>query len=214
MPDLAGTLPSAAAGGKWTGTPLWGRNGLVAAQVALSLIMATFAVSVSRAFEAELRRPGFRTDGSMPVSGVRTIEEFYHGNAVGLVIGLVGTVAGMGVLGVALAMVGLHGLVAYAVARRTREIGIRMAVGARRITILGGVLRHGMVPVAWGVAFGVAGSLAAGGVVVGAFPHAAGADPVTYLLAVPGLVTLTLLSAYAPAHSATRIDPLVALRQE
>ena len=413
VPDLAGTLRSAAAGGKWTGTRLWGRNGLVAAQVALSLIMATFAVSVSRAFEAELRRPGFRTDGlllsrfeprmarydearterfydllkerasglagvnsvgmtsvmplnqdnrerlrvvpegyelpdgmeyvtafsaridegyldtmeipimsgrgilatdtdesprvvlvnqtlaarywpeqepvgrririvgreteswaevvgvtadsrynwiaeaptpfiyvsqmqdqgqrstlvvatdadpaalapplrtvvqeldvSMPVSGVRTIEEFYHGNAVGLVIGLVGTVAGMGVLGVALAMVGLHGLVAYAVARRTREIGIRMAVGARRITILGGVLRHGMVPVAWGVAFGVAGSLAAGGVVVGAFPHAAGADPVTYLLAVPGLVTLTLLSAYAPAHSATRIDPLVALRQE
>ena len=75
-------------------------------------------------------------------------------------------------------------------------------------------LRHGMVPVAWGVAFGVAGSLAAGGVVVGVFPQAAGVDPVTYLLVVPGLVTLTLLSAYVPAHSATRIDPLVALRQE
>ena len=71
-----------------------------------------------------------------------------------------------------------------------------------------------MVPVAWGVAFGVAGSLAAGGVVVGVFPQAADVDPVTYLLVVPGLVTLTLLSAYVPAHSATRIDPLVALRQE
>ena len=150
----------------------------------------------------------------MPISEARTIEEFYYGNAVGLVRGLVGTVAGMGVLGVALAMLGLHGLVAYAVARRTREIGIRMAVGARRITILGGILRHGMVPVAWGVAFGVAGSLAAEGVVVGTFAQTAGVDPVTYLLVVPGLVTLTLLSACVPAHSATRIEPLVALRQE
>ena len=421
VPDLAGTLRSAAAGGKRTPKRLWGRNGLVAAQVALSLIMATFAVSVSRTFEAELRQPGFRTDGlllssfeprmarydearterfydllkehagglagvtsvgmtsvmplnqdyreglrvvpegyelpdgmeyvtassaridegyldtmaipivsgrgilatdtdesprvvvvnqtlaarywpeqdpvgrrmrivgrermrivgrgtetwaevvgvtadsrynsigetptafiyvsqmqdrgqrstlvvatdadpaalapslravvqeldaSMPVSGVRTIEEFYHGNAVGLVTGLVGTVAGMGLLGIALAMVGLHGLVAFAVARRTREIGIRMAVGARRITILAMVLRHGMVPAAWGVVLGVACSLATGGLVAGVFPQAADADPATYLLAVSGLVALTLLSAFAPAYGATRIDPLVALREE
>ena len=177
-----------------------------------TLIVATDADPAALA--PPLRTVVQELDVSMPVSGVHTIEEFYHGNAVALVIGLVGIVAGMGVLGVALAMVGLHGLVAYAVARRTREIGIRMAVGARRISILGGVLRHGMVPVAWGVAFGVAGSLAAGGVVVGVFPHAAGADPVTYLLVVPGLVTLTLLSAYVPAYGATRIDPLVALRQE
>ena len=61
--DLAGTLRTAAAVGERAPTRLWGRNGLVAAQVALSLIMVTFAVSVSRAFEAELQRPGFRTDG-------------------------------------------------------------------------------------------------------------------------------------------------------
>ena len=151
---------------------------------------------------------------NMPISGMRTIEEFYHGNAVGLVNGLVSMVGGMGLLGVALALVSLHGLVAYAVARRTREIGIRMAVGARRISILAMVLRHGMVPAAWGIALGGAGSLAVGGLVVGVFPNAAGADPVTYLLAVPGLATLTLLSAYVPAHGATWIDPLLALRQE
>ena len=153
-------------------------------------------------------------DASMPVSAVRTIEEYYHGNAVGVVIGLVGTIAAMGLLGVALAMVGLHGLVAYAVARRTREIGIRMAVGARRITILAMVLRHGMVPATCGVALGVAGSLAAGGLLVAVFPQAARADPATYLFAVAGLVALTLLSASAPAYGATRIDPLVALREE
>ena len=62
VPDLAGTLRTTA-GGKRTPTRLWGRNALVAAQVALSLIMVTVAVSVFRAFEAELRRPGFRTDG-------------------------------------------------------------------------------------------------------------------------------------------------------
>ena len=423
VPNLAGTLRTAAAGGKRAPTRLWGRNGLVAAQVALSLIMTTFAVSVSRAFEAELRQPGFRTDGlllstfepgfarydearterfyellkdraralagvtsvgmtsvmplnqdnrerrrvvpegyelpegmetvtvfaaridegyldtmaipivsgrgiletdtdesprvvlvnqtlaarywpgrdpvgrrlrivgreteswvevvgvtadsrynwigeaptpfvylsqaqaaaaraaagitqgrrstlvvatdadpaalapalrtvvqgldvNMPMSRVRTIEEFYHGNAVGLVNGLVRMVGGMGLLGVALALVSLHGLVAYAVARRTREIGIRMAVGARRISILAMVLRHGMVPVAWGVAVGVAGSLVVGGMMVGLFPPAAGADPVTYLLAVPGLVTLTLLSTCFPALGAARIDPLVAIREE
>ena len=177
-----------------------------------TLVVATDADPAALA--PPLRAVVRELDVNMPISGVRTIDEFYQGNAVRIVNGLVGTVGGMGLLGVALAMVGLHGLVAYAVARRTREIGIRMAIGARRSSVLGAVLGHGMVPVAWGVALGVAGSLAVGGLAVGVFPHAAGADAVTYLLAVPGLVTLALLSACFPALGAARIDPLVALREE
>ena len=69
-------------------------------------------------------------DPNMPISSVRTIEEFYYGNAAGLVFALTRVTALMGLLGLSLALIGLYGLVAYVAARRTREIGIRMAVGA------------------------------------------------------------------------------------
>jgi predicted permease len=153
-------------------------------------------------------------DPNMPISSVRTIEEFYYGNASGLVYALTSVVGTMGLLGLSLALVGLYGLVAYAAARRTREIGIRIAVGASSASVLRMVLRHGLALAAAGVILGVVGSVAAGGLIRSVFPNARMIDFTTYVLVVPLLVAITLLAAWVPARRAARTDPLVALRQE
>ncbi len=153
-------------------------------------------------------------DPNMPISSVRTMEEFYYGNASAIVYTLTSIVGAMGFLGLALALVGLYGLVAYSAARRTREIGIRMAIGAPSRSVLRMVLRHGLALALAGVVVGVIGSIAAGGLIRSVFPNAGMIDFTTYLLVVPVLVAITLLAAWVPARRAARIDPLVALRQE
>jgi hypothetical protein len=153
-------------------------------------------------------------DPAMPVSGVRTMEEFYHGNAVGIITALIAITSSMGLLGLTLAMVGLYGLVAYVVARQTREIGIRMAVGAQQGTVLRMVLRGGFMRAAWGAAFGVAGCLAAGRLLRAVFPSVGPMDVGTYLAVIAILAAVTLVASYVPARRAAHIDPLRALRQE
>jgi predicted permease len=170
--------------------------------------------SDAAALAAPLREIVKDLDSNMPVSGVRTIEEFYYGNASGIVRALVRVVGTMGLLGLSLALVGLYGLVAYAAVRRTREIGIRMAVGAQSSSVLRMVLRHGSILAASGVILGIAGSVAVSGVLRAVFPGSGTIDVGTYLLVVPLLVVVTLFAAWIPARRAARIDPLVALRQE
>jgi len=153
-------------------------------------------------------------DPNMPISSVRTMEDFYYGNASGMVYALTSVVGTMGLLGLSLALVGLYGLVAYSAARRTREIGIRMAIGAPSATVLRMVLRHGFALATAGVVAGVIGSMAVGGLIRSVFPNAGLIDFTTYLLVVPVLVAITMLAAWVPARRASRIDPLVALRQE
>jgi predicted permease len=153
-------------------------------------------------------------DPNMPISSVRTMEEFYYGNATGIVTTLTAISGAMGVMGLLLALVGLYGLVAYAVARRTREIGIRMAVGAQSSSVVRMVLRHGLALSATGVVLGVIGSIGVGGLLRGVFPSAGAIDLATYLLVVPILVAIALFAAWIPARRAARIDPLAALRQE
>jgi predicted permease len=177
-----------------------------------TLLMATSGGSAALA--APLREIVKDIDPNMPVSGVRTIEEFYYGNASALVFALTRVTALMGLLGLSLALVGLYGLVAYVAARRTREIGIRMAIGAPSSSVLRMVLRHGFALAAAGVILGVFGSVAVGGLVRSVFPNAGMVDITTYLIVVPLLVAITLLAAWIPARRAARIDPLIALRQE
>ena len=153
-------------------------------------------------------------DPNMPLSGVRTIEEFYYGNAAGIVIALTRVVGTMGLLGLSLALVGLYGLVAYAAVRRTREIGIRVAVGAPAGSVLRMVLRHGFALAASGVVLGVIGSIFVGQLLRAVFPVAGTIDFVTYLLVAPVLVGVTLFAALLPARRAARTDPLIALRFE
>jgi ABC-type antimicrobial peptide transport system permease subunit len=111
-------------------------------------------------------------------------------------------------------MVGLYGLVAHWVSRRRREIGIRIAVGAAPGSVLRMVLRQGLTLAVVGIAIGVIGSVATGGLLAGVFQNTSALDLVTYALAVPVLAAVTLVSALIPARQASRTDPLLTLRQE
>jgi predicted permease len=155
-------------------------------------------------------------DPNMPVFGVRTMEDFYQASSVGATSLLVKVVAGMGSMGLALSIIGLYGLVAYSASRRTREIGIRMAVGAQSGAVLRMVMTHGLLLAGGGTLLGVIASAAAGGLLRRAFPfpNVASVDVVAYALVVPTLLGVTLLAAYIPARRASRIDPLRALRQD
>ena len=113
-----------------------------------------------------------------------------------------------------LSAVGIYGVVAYLVTQRTREIGIRMAIGARPSDVLRLVLREGMTPIAAGACLGVAGSLVAArairSLLFGVTPN----DPVSLVLAPALLALVAILACVLPARRATRVDPLVALRDE
>jgi len=119
-----------------------------------------------------------------------------------------------GVVALGLAALGLYGLTAYGVARRTREIGVRMALGADRRDVLGLFVREGLWLGAHGIAWGILPAIAAtyglAGLFVGVFP----VDAPTLLVSTAILVGVTLLAAYLPARRATSIDPLIALRAE
>jgi len=157
-------------------------------------------------------------DPDMPVFGVRTMEDFYYMRATYIARLIAGSVGVMGAMGVGLAVVGLYGVVAYTASRRTREIGIRMAIGAQPASVLRMVLRHGLTLTLCGLAVGAAGALAAGrllpSVLSGLQRGEGGIDVAPLAIVVPILGAVTMLATYLPARRASRIDPLVALRQE
>ncbi len=118
------------------------------------------------------------------------------------------------VLAAVLAGVGIYGVVAYLVSRRTREIGVRMALGATRSGVVGLVVRQGLAPAAAGVALGVAASLWSAGLLRAELYGIAPQDPFTMIAAAVLLLAVTLLACLVPAGRAARIPPATALRSE
>jgi predicted permease len=154
-------------------------------------------------------------DANQPIYNVRTMEEFYRMRTVDVFEMIIGMVGALGMIGLSLAIVGLYGLVAYAVSRRTREIGIRMAIGAGRTAVLRMVLGQGLVLAVVGLAVGLAASMAVGRLLQAAFPSGDNrSDPVALLLVAPIVLAITFLAAYIPARRASRISPMQALRYE
>ena len=113
-----------------------------------------------------------------------------------------------------LAMAGVYGVISYSVARRTREFGVRMAVGAAAGDVFRLVLREGMAPVLAGVLLGVAGGFILARAMQSFVFGISSADPFTFAVVAFGLLLVALLACYVPARRATRVDPLVALRYE
>jgi ABC-type lipoprotein release transport system permease subunit len=114
----------------------------------------------------------------------------------------------------ALACLGLYGILSYAVARRTREIGVRMALGAQRHNVLSAIIRQGMALTLLGCVLGVILALALTRVVSSLLYGVTPTDPLTFLVTVLLLGAAALLSCYLPARRAARIDPMEALRYE
>jgi predicted permease len=117
-------------------------------------------------------------------------------------------------LALILAGIGLFGLMSYAVTRRTREIGIRIAVGAQPETILGLILREAVLLSAVGILVGVPCAIAAKQLIAHMLFGVASTDPLTFVVAAAILMSVGALAGFWPAHRATRIDPMAALRRE
>ena len=153
-------------------------------------------------------------DPDIPMANLTTMTRFIDERAMLGPRLIAQIVTAIGLVGLLLAVIGLYGVVAYAVSRRTREIGIRMAIGARPLDVLRMVLRQGLTFTAIGVVIGTGIALAASGFVrnfvIGVSPH----DPLI-LIGVPAILIAVMLAAcWLPARRASRIDPIHALRQD
>ena len=153
-------------------------------------------------------------DPNMPVYDVYTMEQFMWAQATSVAQITVNIIGAMGLMGLTLAMIGLYGLMSYGVSRRTREIGIRMAMGADRGGVLRMILRQGMRPAVWGIALGLALSAISGRLLMAAFPLNQKIGPSSYGIVGAMLLLVAMIAALIPARRAARVDPMMALRDE
>jgi len=153
-------------------------------------------------------------DPDLPVYDAMPFSTFYTNRAMSLPLTITQMVGAMGLLGLTLAVIGLYGMVAYSVARRTREIGIRMAIGAGRRDVLVMVLRQGLTLALAGIAFGGVASVGVARLLAAGMTGLGRPNVFTYIVVPLILVGLTLAASYVPARRASLVDPLLALRNE
>jgi predicted permease len=163
--------------------------------------------------DATIRRALDRVDPNLTVLGMMSLGEqvslnFYRERLVARLTLL------YALLALLLASVGLYGVASYVVARRTSEIGVRLALGASRTRILGLILRDAMLQTGLGLAIGLPLAVAAGDVLSSTLYGVKRYDPAAFAWAIGALVMCTLFGVLAPARRAMRVDPMVALRQE
>jgi putative ABC transport system permease protein len=160
-----------------------------------------------------IREAVWSADSQLPVSDIETMKQIESRSLSQrrFQIALLALFAGSALM---LAALGTYGVLAFSVARRTNEIGIRMALGAQPGNIMSMVMRRGLVPVAAGLAAGVAGALALGRVISGLLFAVSPYDWRTILGVIVLMVICALAACWIPARRATRVDPLVALRYE
>jgi putative ABC transport system permease protein len=162
---------------------------------------------------AQLKSMVWKVDPSIPVTKVRSMSEVMSVSLAEQRFNtlLLGVFAGVALL---LASVGLYGVLAFSVAQRTREIGIRMALGAQTRDVLRLVLRQGLTLSLLGIAAGICVSLAGTRVLAGLLYGVAPTDPVTFAAIALLLVAVALAACFIPARRAMKVDPMVALRYE
>jgi macrolide transport system ATP-binding/permease protein len=152
---------------------------------------------------------------TLPIVGARTLPEDLSGINGYLFYNLGAQLTTtIGLLGLLLAIVGVYSVVSYAAVQRTHEIGIRVALGANRVDILRMVLGQSIVIVGVGILVGLGISLAATRLVAGLLVGISPTDPVTFISVVAVLAVVAIAACWLPAHRATRVNPLVALRYE
>jgi len=158
--------------------------------------------------ERELRAAGPQIMIGGTLSGREIVDRGLFQARVGVAL-----LSVFGLLALGLASIGLYGIMAYSVNQRKREIGLRVALGASRASVLRLILKQGMSLVLAGVLIGFAGALLVGRLLSGMLYGVSATDPASVAGAALVLVAIALLACYLPARRASRVDPLVALRE-
>jgi predicted lysophospholipase L1 biosynthesis ABC-type transport system permease subunit len=155
-----------------------------------------------------------RLTPDLPMFDVETMFEALN-TLAGLLIFKIGAAlaAALGMMGLVLAVVGVYGVISYATSQRTREIGIRMALGAQSAMIAQMILRQGIGLIGFGLTVGVGGAFVVTRLVSN-FVAVSATDPITYLTVSAGLASIALLACVVPAMRAAQVDPLVAFKHE
>ena len=178
---------------------------------------ATFVVRSRRtgteSFLKEIREAVWAVNGNLPLAQVRTLGDVYKRSMARTSFTLV-MLAIAASMALVLGVVGIYGVIAYAVTQRTREIGIRVALGAPHWELKRMFVRHGLALAAVGVIFGLAGAAVLTRLMASLLFETSPLDPTTYVLVSLGLVAVAALASYVPAHRATAVDPMSTLRAE
>jgi predicted permease len=162
---------------------------------------------------AEVDRAVWSIDPNLPLASVRTLREIYDKSLARTSFTLV-MLAMAGAMALFLGAAGIYGVISYSVSQRTREIGIRMALGARHAEVTRLFVGRGVQLTIIGVVCGLAGALAITRLLTSLLFQVSALDPLTYVLVSVGLVTAAALASYLPALRATRISPIRALKAE
>lgn len=153
-------------------------------------------------------------DPNQPVYNVRDMRTFYRQGVLGIDLAAMQIVWTMGAIGLLLAAIGLYGLISFSVARRTREIGIRMAIGADRRNVLRMIVRQGVAVAGIGIAIGIALSIPAFSALSAGLAGVGALSAWTLAIVPAGLLAVAVGASWAPARHASRINPNAALRLE
>jgi hypothetical protein len=164
-------------------------------------------------FVRELEQAVWSVNPNLPLAAVQTLEDIQVSSMTQTSFALV-MLSIAATVALLIGMVGIYGTVAYAAAQRTREVGVRMALGAQVGDVRQMFLRHGLWLTTLGIAIGVAIALVVTRVLSAFLFGVSPMDPLTYAAVSVGLACMTLVATYLPAHRASRVDPVVALRGE
>jgi predicted permease len=164
-------------------------------------------------FVNEVRQAVWSVNPSLPLASVRTLREVYDRSLARTSFTLV-MLAAAGTMALLLGIAGIYGVISYSVSQRTREIGIRVALGARREEVTRMFVRHGVVLAAIGIAIGLVAAIGIMRVMSTLLFEVSPVDPVTYATVALTLIAATAAASYVPALRATAVDPVDALRAE
>jgi putative ABC transport system permease protein len=178
-----------------------------------SLLIALRATGAPLALTPAVKRVLAAIDPNLALSRVVTMDERLAGALARPRVNAV-LLGGFAATALVLAALGIYGVIAYSAAQRTRELGIRMALGARADDVLRLVLRQGMVPVVAGLTLGLGGAAVASRVLRGLLYGVGDTDPISYAAVAAFLAAVSLAASYLPARRAALADPAVALRNE